>query len=275
MPLNPTLYRALKRNLGSVIIADEGCAMTKKYGKTFDGRTRLEPQYKGEYYRVNCPFCNDTRQRLWINHLWGVYDRRAKSYNRWLAICYNEDCLADEDNRARLTELASSYCRLARSGYVKVAEGTAPPENAEIPTLKDFVRLTELPDDHQAIRYVLRRGFDPVELVKKWFVGFSYEACPWSRLGRLVIPIFRGPRGAVEYHGWQARALVDGEEPKYYTADGMKKSHVLYGLHRVSAEAPMRYLPHDRPDGRVPQAGGGWLFGNLNSKRWRMYPWLE
>jgi DNA primase len=32
---------------------------------------------------------------------------------------------------------------------------------------------------------------------------------------------------------------VDGDEPKYYTANGMKKSHALYGLHRVSAEGPV------------------------------------
>ena len=236
--LNPTLYRALDRSLGPVTIAHEGCAMQKHYRETFDGRVRLEHSFAGEYYRVNCPFCNDTRQRLWINYLWGVYDEKTKSGNHWLAICYNEDCMKDPGRVEMLIELMSSYHRLARSRYVKVAEGK-PPEVKIVSLPTDFVRLHELPADHRAVRYVLKRGFDPAALSKLWGVGFSCNACRWSRYGRLLIPVFRGPRGAVECCGWQARALVDDDEPKYYTADGMKKSLLLYGLHRVSGNGPV------------------------------------
>ena len=35
-----------------------------------------------------------------------------------------------------------------------------------------------------------------------------------------LIPIFRGKRGAAEYYGWQARALVDGDDPKYLREQG-------------------------------------------------------
>lgn len=157
-PLNPTLFRALTRSLGPVTIADEGCEMQKQYRETFDGRTRLEPDYAGEYYRVNCPFCRDTRHRLWINYLWGVYDKRTKSGNHWLAICYNEGCMKDPGRVEMLIDMMASYHRLARSRYVKVAEGK-PPEDKVVPPPTDFVRLHELPADHHAVRYVLGRGF--------------------------------------------------------------------------------------------------------------------
>src|SRR5205085_9645610 len=57
------------------------------------GRYRLQVDWPGEYYAVSCPYCSDTRQRLWINHRWGKYVPELKLDNLFLAICFNEDCL--------------------------------------------------------------------------------------------------------------------------------------------------------------------------------------
>ena len=47
----------------------------------------------GETYKVSCPFCSDTRQRLWINHHWGVRDEKTNDDLLHLAHCFNDDCI--------------------------------------------------------------------------------------------------------------------------------------------------------------------------------------
>jgi hypothetical protein len=237
-PLNPSLYAVLNQRFYHVTIADEGSAMIKSYCLRYDGSQMLRPHSAGEYYRINCPFCNDTRQRLWINHLWGVYDPETKTYNRWLAICYNEGCLSDPENLEQLIHWTDHYYRRARARQVVVTEGSAPPPGKPVALPPDFVCLHDLPQDHPAVQYVMERKFNPEELSKTWGIGFSLQACSWSPLGRLLIPIFRGSKVALEYFGWQARALVPNDDPKYYTAHGLKKSQVLYGLHRVTEKGP-------------------------------------
>ena len=44
-----------------------GCLMDRGRGKP-----EFQASNPGEYYRIACPFCLDTRHRLWINHRWGV-----------------------------------------------------------------------------------------------------------------------------------------------------------------------------------------------------------
>ena len=228
--LNPTLYRVLKHNLGPVTIADAGRAMVKIYSKTFDGRTRLVHQDAGEYYRVNCPFCNDHRQRLWINHLWGVYDPMTKSCNRWLAHCYNESCLADEENRFNLLVLTSSYHHLARSRHIDVAEGAARQRarsrlRPRISSGSTSFRRIIMPFAPPAWAWIRPRGTR--EEMVRWL---SHEACPWSPLRKTGDSrVSWRARALSSIASWQARALVDGDDPKYYTKrKEMKKSQLLY-----------------------------------------------
>ena len=238
-PLNKTLFCALEQSFGEVLVADPGCAMVKRYSSDGQGRRQLDPISCGEYYRVRCPYCKDWKPRLWINYLWGVYDKQTKTRNLWLAVCYNEDCLADPDNLEDLVEQTTWYGRRARARRVQIAEGHSPPPGKPILLPKDFTRLHQLPGDHPARQYVRQRRFDPVLLARRWAVGYSREACSWSPAGRLIIPIFRGRKPHLKYFGWQARAIEEEDEPKYYTAHGLKKSHVLYGLHRVADKGPV------------------------------------
>jgi hypothetical protein len=95
MVLNPTLYALLLQEFGQVGVAHQGYKMTMNYEYDYEvhpPRLRLRPPEReyGEYYKVNCPICNDTKERLWINHRWGDQTRsrfcqvmRRKNYGRW------------------------------------------------------------------------------------------------------------------------------------------------------------------------------------------------
>src|SRR4051812_35871748 len=74
-PMNPDLYEALRQVFGHVVVV--------KHGEAFGLAPRPMPVYRngklafkqdvreyGESYRIDCPYCNDTRQRLWIPYMW-------------------------------------------------------------------------------------------------------------------------------------------------------------------------------------------------------------
>ena len=91
-PLQPELYRRLESRLGPVIIANEGEELVGWAATDpCTGRPRLEVIMPGEYYRVSCPFCTDTRHRLYVNHRWGLWVPELRTDNLWLAHCFNED----------------------------------------------------------------------------------------------------------------------------------------------------------------------------------------
>ena len=99
-PLNPYLYKLLKDHFGHVRVSNTGVAQVGEYHKSaFGAEKRLELVEPGEYYQVCCPHCNDTRFRLYINHMWGRNDKLGNR-NLWLAVCYNENCLANYERAA-------------------------------------------------------------------------------------------------------------------------------------------------------------------------------
>ncbi len=234
--LNPTLYEALKQKFGEVRVADPGAAMVARHAR-YPGRdVRLVVSSSGEYYKVCCCFCNDTRYRLWINHRWGVRDPATGRRHRWAALCYNEDCLAREENRVELIRLVSRYDRTAAAGRVKLLPGKRTDPGAPKPLPRDFVRLDALKKGHPARKYVRSRGFVPDLISQRWGVGFSEEGpFPGAGIGRLVIPIYRVTDDGARVWGWQARRLNEDERlPKYFTAPDMKKSAFLYGAERIT-----------------------------------------
>jgi hypothetical protein len=184
---------------------------------------------------MNCPYCYDTRHRLWINHRWGLWDPQVRSRNLWLCCCYNEGCL-------------EPYHR-QRDLYEKVFDDFAHrhPAGHPINALRDGVRhslgpgqvkppgpyvyaLHHLDEDHHANVYLRERGYDTGWLGRAMQVGFCPHSYPefGHAQGRIIIPVFHG--GA--YVGWQARYPHPGEPPggapKYYTMPGMRKTSVLY-----------------------------------------------
>lgn len=239
MPLNPTLYSGLVRHFKHVRIFAEGQPLIGNYSQDWSGRIRLKINSPGEYYAVDCPFCNDARGRLWINHRWGVFDPQTKTCNRWLAHCYNENCLSEEANRRQLCDWIAGAGGFGLSALITAAVESPGAPQAPIPLPDDFVRIDQLGSNHPSVQYLASRSFDAKGLAADWNIGYSRLACRWSRTGRLVIPVYRGTGASAELYGWQARAIEAGDDPKYYTAQGMKKSQILYGLHRCHGTGPV------------------------------------
>jgi len=250
MVLNPALYEALESRFGSVKISNEGQEMNGTYTHAGTERRRLIVSDSGEYYRVSCPFCSDTRHRLYINHRWGVRDEETGGLHRWAAYCFNADCLSEPDNFTELIRMTTWYQREAGAGRVGVSPVKVL-QAFEMPPIslpRDFQPLSALPDDHLAIRYLRERNFNPAGVEKKWGVGFSArDSFCLTVHGRLLIPFRRESEDDIETVGWQSRRLVDPEEPrnkvldegegKYFTAQGFKKSMFVYGAERPLPES--------------------------------------
>src|SRR6516165_1691747 len=123
---------------------------------------RMEITNRGECYRVCCPFCEDQRKRLWINHMWGYRDPKTGSKNLWLAKCFNENCLSDNRwNRNRLYDMVyddvgygqnAQFDKL-RFGQRRLKELVV----AEAPGL--LKSLQELGPNHPAWGYLVSRGY--------------------------------------------------------------------------------------------------------------------
>src|SRR4051812_33914981 len=173
-PLNEFLYNALVAKFASVTVANEGGEAVVRYHPDWRHQGRLEAEIveAGEYYRVNCFLCVDGRQRLWINHRWGVRDPQTGDDNLHLAICYNAGCIDTRDRQRQLQDL------LMIPGPVFVRK--APPRR---PVVQDFtlpagsVGIHELPASHPAVAYLCERDFDPHEAWDRWRVHYC-EAAP-------------------------------------------------------------------------------------------------
>lgn len=235
MALNPLLFCRLEEEFGHVTVTNEGLGMVTRYGQdVMTGRTRLSVISSGEYYRVNCGFCNDTRGRLWINHRWGVEDVVTGSRNLWLAICYNEDCLGEWGRSQELydriyTKFKNANVRAAPIILNAGAIETARLEQVDLPG--QVVPLRELPIHTRVAQYLLTRGYSLTELADKYQLGLCVDADQKYGManGRIVIPIIMEGMTV----GWQCRYPGDLDWkragfPKYYSRPSMPKRLMLY-----------------------------------------------
>ena len=231
--LNPTLYRRLNRLFGHVkVSAKRESMIARAVSDLLPGEKRLIISHAGEYYQVCCPYCNDTRSRLYVNHMFGKTDDCGRRM-LFLAICYNEDCLSREDNYKdfleKMDDITIRDC--------KILKGVRVPEEArEVLPPGRCTLLAELPDSHPAVVYVRSRGFDPDELSSKYQVSVCDESrFPIAR-NRLIIPVFDGGK----LKGWQARYVGELDwkgpkrkflPPKYFSCpDSDFRSRSIYGF---------------------------------------------
>lgn len=210
---------------------------------------RLKIIHRGETYIANCPACHDTRMRLSVNHRCGVYDPEVRieredgtpyDWHGWeLWKCYNEECQKDpvrkKDVRKALEDLNW------RGPVLRVP----PPKAVSKPVLDPvefpgiLVPISELPDDHPAVAYLIGRKFDPKALAEDWEIGYAVHVPPRIRgsssMGRIIIPM----RLAGSMVGWQARYPGDLDWKaagisKYMTF--FPKSLMVYAIDEAEAE---------------------------------------
>jgi hypothetical protein len=234
--LNPTLFRLLRRRFGEVRVANPGVPFVEgPPGRDLvHGRVIRRIDERGETYKVCCPFCGDTRFRLFVNHTWGV---RRPDGGRGLALakCFNEDCLYRRENReALLEDLTAPGDPLAAPRLRRPKE--RPPAKPELPG--ECVPLSELPEGHPALDYLRSRHFDPDEVGRDYGVLWCEEALYRYRLAsrRLVVPVTHDGKLV----SWQARHPGDldwkarGAPPKYYTMPGSALGRYAYNLDAAS-----------------------------------------
>jgi hypothetical protein len=239
-PLCPDLYELLMDRFGDVRVAHEGEELVAH--PTIDpatGRSSWEFTQSGEQYFVNCPFCNDTRQRLAISYCYGQVDPLTMRAANWLAHCFNEECLHRDtpgglDNRRALEDMIFGFVNRAdRIGKYKTEPGVIlEPQSLTAVSLPGrVITLDQLTGNHPAVRYLELRGYDASRLGSKLGVGYCVEAdvkYPAAR-GRIIAPIIMD--GVLV--GWQGRYVGDLNWkgiPKYYNLPRMPKKLMLYNL---------------------------------------------
>lgn len=228
--LNPMLYTSLTRRFGRVIVANQGMEAVPVPMMTASGRSRTNYKH-GEYYRVSCPYCGDTRSRLYFSYLWGIYDPAEQTRHLDLAHCQNESCLSKTGRRDQLSyELYDAFpSQLLRRENLRTGKPFTIPEFVDSPGR--VVAVDKLSNSHPAVEYLSSRGYDVRELASQFSVGYCEDAADAYPLmqGRLVVPVFSGGKLV----GWQGRYVGDIDWkarriPKYYNWVAFSKSHFLY-----------------------------------------------
>lgn len=228
-PLNPELYRLLVKKFGTVKISSEGChAQYQRMPDPFHpGRTIEQAAFWGEYYCVRCPFCNDHRPRLWINHLYASEIKNGRREFTRLAVCYNNQCMSVPGRKEQLEQIIFGLGAHLRPRALSVKTVTEPFEPKPVAPPGTIVPLRELPDDHIAREYLISRRFDPDKLTDQFNIGFVADVADdvsAAHAGRLYIPVMQN----AELVGWQCRGLTPDAVPKYLNARAMRKSTILY-----------------------------------------------
>lgn len=231
-PLNGLLYRRLERRFGHVKITSQGEAMIARATKDVTGDPVLSITHAGEYYKICCPYCNDTRYRLYVNHMFGKTDGHKRRI-LYLAVCYNESCLAEPENKRdfidKLDDIHLAEAEV-RPGKIVSAEAR------EVTLPGDCISLAKLSKRHPAVVYLgTDRGYDVAYLTEKY--GLLY--CTNSRYSlaedRIIIPVYE--KGKLK--GWQARYVGELDwkgprrkelPPKYFSCPGSDfRSRCIYG----------------------------------------------
>ena len=238
--LNPALYHSLRNRFGQVKIANQGIQYQAIDARNADGKPIKQVQEPGEHYRVCCPYCGDTRFRLYIGYTWNTVDQLTKRrLSQFMAHCFNEKCdMSNLENE--LKPYVNYATKLKQSDQVITPIKELFPETK----LPGVCRpLSTLASGHQALNYIEQRNFDPCELEREWGLQYCEHAdsdqggfIPGTRIfanlvqDRIIIPIMWQHRLV----GWQARSLNhDEKRVKYYTMPGLQKNYMLFNGDRA------------------------------------------
>jgi len=231
MVLRPDLYQRLntRPHFGGVIVANDGVPLTSVLTQKGDRKGRDVEEW-GEAYRTNCPFCYDTRHRLYVNHRWGLKDADTGTHNWWLCHCFNEDCVAEFKAQMVLRTMVYDDASPGQADVLRAPVRVASRGPVTLPGV--CVPVTTLPPQHVASRYLDERGFSHLAAI------LQLQYCEWmppppapDQLAhrRLIIPMFMDDVLVT----WQGRLIDSGgwaDAPKYVTATGTSKSAVLYNF---------------------------------------------
>lgn len=234
-----------RNKFGMIGIVRRGEPLCGSYTKDpRNDRTELVITSRGETYTGNCPFCNDTRGRLWVSHIFGTVDAELSYRHSETWKCYNNECQGSVEHRQKLEDMILFPTRVApsvRSPIVK--SGPKGLEPCVFPG--DTVPVAFLEPDHPAAAYLDGRNFDRDELSRIWGVMLASRVPTGIRgsaaQGRIIIPV----RVCGRMVGWQARYAGDADWKKmgivkYLTY--FPKSLAVYGIDEVDADGRYPYI---------------------------------
>jgi hypothetical protein len=244
--LNPELFKRLEHRFGKghVKVNAENRPMVSSYRVDPYGEgmtSRLEIEYPGEEYHVRCPFCRDCKQRLYINHRWGVRDPVSGSDNLWLVHCWNEECFSNHNtgNRREMYNQLWEYILIGRVTHDTILTRSAAnkalykPRAMELPgavwPLDDMKRRKS---SHKAIQYVEDRLWDPVYLGRNYGVGYCLDSYYEDAKNRIIAPAYLHGKLV----GWQARYVGDAPKgvAKWWTCPGFSCGSTFYNYDRMA-----------------------------------------
>jgi hypothetical protein len=232
--LNRSLFRRCRATFGSVQIKNPGEKQIRSMGLDLrTGREKPTIRHPGEYYAVNCPFCNDTRHRCYINHRYGTDDELGRAQT-FLATCFNAGCplsMRKPEIYKQLEEMLTGH-NLVQLRHAPITEGKLVDVEKICGTWPGIVtRVDKLPASHEAVMYLAGRGFD-VEVIGRFYnVHWCSKSDRFVCENRLIIPVYHNKQMV----GWQARPAFDtdwktSDLPKYYISPGMPRRQILYNL---------------------------------------------
>lgn len=244
---NPRLYRRLCEVFGEANVGLHRPGQAGDFAKGpavgFRSGYRLNKRSKdadvGEEYNVPCPACGENRAgkngRLWFNHLWGTKDPFTGSTILWLCHCYNEECQAAYANRRMFAEhiLENDVPYVVKA----VEPVVKPPRKVLLPGGTQSLRyLAEHDLSHPAVKFCLRKGYDPRELSDHY--GVEYCISPRSTYSlaanRLIVPFYSQVKGLPKLIGWTARKVIDDDLKDKWVHSPHPTGGVVYGLAEAS-----------------------------------------
>lgn len=234
MPLNDALFNRLVQRFGAQkvsIVRDNEPYIPNWQFNPITGQQYREPVSSGEAYKLDCPYCNDKKGRLYVNHFWMQWDPDALRHADDMIRCFNEkSCFSDPERRKEFFHFLFGDCDPSDLGAVKQPENYIPKEVKAEPPGK-IVSVSALDPRQPCRRYLTNRGYDVNELAQWWNVGYvtdTYYDHPSICHSRIYIPLYHNG----QLVGYQCRYVGDREWtrdcPKSLTMPHMKRGRYLY-----------------------------------------------
>lgn len=251
--LNDYLYNALKRAFKKVGVTNEGAQARIEYipGTVSDWRIPEEEEH-GEQYSVNCPFCKDRKQHLYISYLSYAQPLKNGTLLRvggLRAQCFRNGCLKYTENRDYLEGLIGQAMLAINNGTMPVnaiecntdaEDGTAKFQTSPEVTLEgiqswvpDFQYCDENTNP-DIIDYLIERGVTQEDI--DWLkVGWGPIRSPRTytylndQLPWVIFPIIMNGK----LRGVQARCpskFLESGGIKYWFHPGFRKRTVVMNI---------------------------------------------
>lgn len=199
----------------------------------------------GEEYAINCPVCKETRQRCYINYMYGAHIQGLPVFGA--VHCFNGHC--ENKGLARVVRDMldkHAYTYTPPSGDGATVSST-PSEDIEDVVgrmssgaywPKETKLLSELPANHPMVEYVKSRGLDPNYLSASYGVAHADGKVRGKFRRRLVVPIhclgrYVGCLGRA-LPGWTPLVVKDQNKKwpytvgKYVNSPGLSTSRIFY-----------------------------------------------